>query len=142
MLAGDATSRVERVDGSSRAPRDAAADYLDSLPAADVRAIPAAESIPAAEIGEARAEGDAGAEAGPEEAARGDDGDQGASGQRDLQSRGASTLKRCMAMDKRDGSKSSYAESYADAGATGAKRESSQAAAVVDGARVDGGERA
>jgi hypothetical protein len=142
MLAGDATSRVERVDGSSRAPRDAAADYLDSLPAADVRAIPAAESISAAEIGEARAEGDAGAEDGPEAGPEDGRRDKGASGQRDLQSRGETGLNHCKPMDKRDGSKASYAESYADTGATGAERDSSQAAAVVDGARVDGGERA
>lgn len=138
MLAGDATSRVERVDGSSRAPRDAAADYLDSLPAADVRAVPLAESISGEENGEARAEAGeagAGAEAGPEAGPEDGRRDKGASGQRDLQSRGDGVVNRCSAMDKGDGCAESYAESYADAGAKGA-------AAVVDGARVDGGERA
>lgn len=124
MLAGDATSRVERVD-SSRPSRDAAADYLDSIPAADVREHPPAQSIPTGKIGEARTGGDSGDQ--------GTDGRPGVADRdgpdtcgRDLESRATDDASDCNATDKAETYGASYADGYAVTAGPAA-------AAVVDG---------
>lgn len=131
MLAGDATSRVERVD-SSRPSRDAAADYLDSIPAADVREHSPTQSIPTGKIGEARtdgSEGDQDTDTGERDASGRPgvaDRDGPDTGGRDLQSRTKYGAKDCNATDKAETDGASYADGYA--GTAGAA-----AAEVVDG---------